>query len=203
MDLSRDFLQLWHHTTADGHLREGRILGHAASEQFHRVRPGDTVWVVTVYPSGELILLGRLRVAECTDQEGATERLGTNDVWEASHHVIAEPGTQEPLREVDLMDIAGELRFESKVNDRLDLADRLVNAQQLQTMRRLTSDSAMILEKKWSASDPRNAPVDRFTWKDGDVIVRYDPSKDPNAKTDEQKRADRGLGPVHRDDPGP
>lgn len=110
METPRHFVQLWHHTTADQNLREARTLGHAASEQFHRVRSGDTVWVVTVYPPGELVLLGRLRVGVRTDQEGAERRLGTDDVWEARYHVIAEPGSEQPLREVNLMGVAADLR---------------------------------------------------------------------------------------------
>jgi hypothetical protein len=145
--VSRDFLQLWHHTTADWHLAEEWFLRHAGSEQFYRVKPNDTVWVVTVYPPGELVLLGRLRVGECTDLEGAKRRLGTDDVWEAKHHVIAKPGTEEPSREVDLTDIARQLRFRSKVNDRLEVTDGFVRAQQLQTMRELTPESATMLER--------------------------------------------------------
>jgi hypothetical protein len=150
--MARDLLQLWHHTTADWHLSEGYVLSHAGSDQFHRVLPDDTVWAVTVYPPGELVLLGRLRVGESTDREGARERLATDDLWEARYHIIAKQGTEEPLREVDLMDVAGDLRFVSKVNDRLNLVDGLVNAQQLQTIRRLTAESAAMLEEKWSGS---------------------------------------------------
>lgn len=193
MEASRHFIQLWHHTTADQNLSEGPTLGHAASEQFHRVRPGDTVWVVTVYHPGELVLLGRVRVGACTDQEGAERRLGTADVWEARYHVMAEPGSEQPLREVDLMGVAEDLRFVSKTADRLDVEGGRVNAQQLQTVRELTPGSATVLEKIWSASGRGKAPIDRFAWKDGDVIVTYDPSKDPNAKSDAEKRAERAA----------
>ena len=122
------FLQLWSYYTALQNLRQGRLLDHTASEQLYRVRPGDTVWVVTVYPPGELVLLGRVRAGACTDQEGAEEMLGTDDVWEARHHVIAEPGSEQPLRQVDLTGVAKDLRFVSRVNDKLDLNDGLVNA---------------------------------------------------------------------------
>ena len=152
MEASRDFLQLWHHTTADWHLRRRYVLSHAGSDQFYRVRRGDTVWAVTVYPPGELVLLGRLRVGELTGYEGAKARLGTNDVWEAKYHIIAESGTEELLREVDLMDLAGDIRFVSKVNDRLNLTDGLVKAQQLQTMRELATESASMLGEKWSGN---------------------------------------------------
>ncbi len=182
--MSRDFLQLWHHTTADWHLSESYILSHAGSDQFHRVQPGDTIWTVTVYPPGELVLLGRLRVGERTDYQGARERFRTDDIWEAKYHVIAESGTEEPLQEVDLMDVARELRFVSKINDRLDLVDGLVKAQQLQTMRELTPESAKMLEGKWSASNRRNAPIERFVWREGDVRIVHDPRKERKKSED-------------------
>jgi hypothetical protein len=106
--------------------------------------------VVIVYPPGELVLLGRLRVGECTDLQGASWRLGVDNMWEASYHVIAKPGTEEPLRAIDVMDVAGKLRFRSKVDARLDLTDGLVRAQQLQSLRELTPESATSLEAKWS-----------------------------------------------------
>lgn len=155
--MGRDFLQLWKHTTADRELSEGRILRHAGSDQFNRVAPDDTVWATTVYSPGELILIGRLQVGECTDLKGARDHLGTDDVWEAKYHMIAKPGTEEPLREVSLTDIAGDLRFVSK-KDRLKLTDGLVDAKQLQTMRELTEESATMLEKRWAGSQ-QNEPA--------------------------------------------
>ncbi len=50
-----------------------------------------------------------------------------------------------------------------------------------------------MLEEVWAASGRGKAPIDRFMWKDGDVIVTYDPSKDPNAKPDAEKRAERAA----------
>lgn len=146
--MSRNFLQLWHHTTAKQHLCQDWILGHSASDRLGSVAPDDTVWVVTVYPEGELVLLGMVLVGECTDLEGARRKLDY-DVYPANYHVIARPGTEDSLREVDLMDVAGDLRFVSKKNDRLDLVDGQVNAQQLQSIRELTEQSAKILGEKW------------------------------------------------------
>ncbi len=122
--MPRHFTQLWHHTTADWHLSRRWILGHTASKQkrLGNAKPDDTVWVVTVYPEGELVLLGRVRVGRCTDREEA-QRGFDYEVWPADYHAIALPGTEEPMREVDLMGVAGDLRFVSKVNDRLALVE--------------------------------------------------------------------------------
>jgi hypothetical protein len=150
--LSRHFLQLWHHTTAVRHLSRGWVLDHTASDQkrLGKVRLHDRVWAVTVYPEGELVLLGRVIVEKCTDQESAERHLDY-DPFEADYHAIAKPGTEQPLREVDLTDVADDLRFVSKVNERLDLVQGRVNAQQLQSVRRLTPESARMLKEKWSA----------------------------------------------------
>jgi len=104
---------------------------------------------VTVY-EGELLLLGRVRVGERVDLETAKRRPGSQDIFEAKYHIIAEPSTREPLRVVSLTDIAGDLRFRSKVNDRLNLRDGRVNAQQLQTLRELAPKSVALLSQRWS-----------------------------------------------------
>ena len=125
-------------------------LYHAASDQLHRVQPDDVVWIVTVYPPGELVVVGRLQVGECLDEEQATTLLG-EDIWEANFHIIAREGTEESLRQVSFMDIAAELRFESRKKDRLTIRDGRANAQQLQSMRRLTPASVKLLEARWSS----------------------------------------------------
>lgn len=155
----RHFFQLWHHTTADSELDRDVVLNHTASDQkrLGNVRPDDTVWAITVYPEGELVLLGRVIVGKCIGEEGAKKLLGTDDVWQAKYHAIAKSGTEEPLQEVDLMDVAEDLRFVSKVNDHLDLVDGRVNAQQLQSMRELTPESARMLEEKWVATNQTGA----------------------------------------------
>lgn len=151
--MPRHFLQLWHHTTAEWHLERKWVLDHTASDQkrLSNVEPDDAIWAVTVYPEGELFLLGRLVVEECVNQEEADSRF-EYDVWQAKYHVIAKSGTEESLQEISLLHVAQDLRFVSKGNDHLDLVDGRVNAQQLQTMRELTPESARMLEEKWSGS---------------------------------------------------
>ena len=125
---------------------------HTASEQLYKVRPGDIIWIVTVRPPGHLTVVGRVEVGECTNREAAMERLGTKDVWDAKYHVIAKPGTEELLREVNIANIAEDLRFESSHN-RLNVINGGVNGRQLQAMRLLTSASAALVEAEWYGSD--------------------------------------------------
>lgn len=147
--MAADYLSYWKPATVQHVLmEEGSLLNHAASEQYGRVVPGDTVWIVTAWSGGHLMLLGPILVNERTDYETAARRLGTDDLWEASHHILAPPGREVPARDVDISDLAGDLRFESK-NDRLDMSNPSRVASQLQSMRRLTPESAALLRERW------------------------------------------------------
>ncbi len=145
------FLQLWKSDIAEGMLKTVDYLGHSASDQLYRAQPGDTVWVVTVYKGGDAFLLGKLKVDESTDKEGAKKLLETNDIFDRKYHVLSKPRKAEPLRKISLMDVVEDLRFVSKARrNRLKVTDGRVNAQQLQSMRELTSESARMLEEKWT-----------------------------------------------------
>jgi len=145
-----DYLSYWKRATVQRVLEEDSpLLGHAASEQYDRLAPGDTVWIVTTWSGGHLMLLGPILVDQLTDRETAARVLGTDDLWEASHHILAPSGREAPARDVDLSDIAAELRFESPRADRLDLSDPAKVASQLQAMRRLTPASAALLRERW------------------------------------------------------
>jgi hypothetical protein len=126
-------------------------LRNAASQQFGRLRVGDTVWIATA-PSGRLTLVGKLVVGEITDREGAAARLGVepDDLWDADHHILAADGTADLLREIDVSHVAAELRFESTTSDRLRLEKGRVNPSQLQSLRRLTAEFADLLQSIWN-----------------------------------------------------
>jgi hypothetical protein len=144
-----DFLMYWRPETADNALAgEDLLLNHSASGQYDRLTPGDTLWIATAWPGGILTLIGRLVVGVVTDQATASKLLGTDDLWDAPYHVVAAEGTAEPMREVDLTDLATQLRFVS-AHDRLTVIDGRVNANQLQAMRQLTADSARLMESRW------------------------------------------------------
>lgn len=153
------FLAYWRPATLRDMLAGPKqLLNHAASNQYGRVEPNDTVWIVTAWPGGHLVLVGRIPVAEVVDHQTAVRKLRTKDLWEASHHVLAVPDRAEPIREVDVLDIAPSLRFESE-RDRLDLADGKVDGKQLQTMRTLTPASAELLKQAWENSVELVGPV--------------------------------------------
>jgi hypothetical protein len=148
--MSQHFLLYWKPGTADmvNEHAGNQPLYHAASDQLPRVQPDDVVWMVIVYPPGELVVVGRLRVGECLDEEQATTLLG-EDMGEADFHIIAREGTEAGLRHASLMDMAADLRFESRKKVRLTIRDGRADAQQLQSMRRLTPASVKLLEARW------------------------------------------------------
>jgi hypothetical protein len=144
-----DLLQYWRPKIADWHLKMGGPLNHTAGEQIRRVKPGDTIWVVTAV-EGHLTLLGRFLVDVVTDMNEAQRLLKDDDLWPASYHAIAAEGEAEELREVDLRRVCEKLRFVSNTGrDRLLLVDGAVRPQQLQVMRILTPESAVMLEREW------------------------------------------------------
>ncbi|HEY0379110.1 MAG TPA: DUF3883 domain-containing protein [Pyrinomonadaceae bacterium] len=147
------FLQYWEPAQVDYDMSVEELLLHSGSEQLYRVQAGDTVWIVTVRPPGNLFVVGRLQIGERISYEEAKRRFSSN-VWKAKYHIVAESGTEEELREVSLMDIAESLRFQSSTKrDRLTLSNGRVKAQQLQAMRRLTASSVALLQAKWYATE--------------------------------------------------
>jgi hypothetical protein len=148
--MPKSFLSYWRPDTAeDALLASDELFTHAASGQYGRLSAGDTLWIVTAWYGGVLTLIGRLVVDQIVDQQTAAQLLDTTDLWEAKYHVIGSASRAEPMREVDISDIAGQLRFQS-AQDRLVVVDGRVRANQLQTMRELTDDSARLLETRWS-----------------------------------------------------
>lgn len=150
--MSSNFLQYLRPKQAKHDLDGGSLLDHSAGEELHRVSPGDTLWWVTARRDGELILLGKMKVWKCMDQAAAERVLRRKDLYNATYHAIAKPGTALPLRTISLGDIAPQLRFLSK-RDRFQITGGRVNPQQLQKMRRLTPGSADLPQRKWSEAE--------------------------------------------------
>ena len=146
-----EYLFYWRFETAK--LAEG-IYDHGASEQLGKVRPGDVVWVIT-YNNGTLFLLGRMEVGQVVNHAEAGEVLGTTNLWEASYHIIARPGTEEPFSIIDITEEASILRFESRIDRLPDNFD----VQSFRSMRRLTSGSAALIAEIWSKESTRGVII--------------------------------------------
>ncbi len=163
--MATDFLAYWKPSTVEVQVAKGGSQDHAASNQYRRVLPGDTVWLVTIR-QGRLWLVTRIVVARVTSQTGAAAILNESpdELWEATHHIVAAEGTAREIAERDIHHLASQLRFMSAGgNDRLTLdedEDNAVNAQQFQTMRVLSPASAELLAGVFEASAEPGAAAD-------------------------------------------
>lgn len=148
-----EFLLYWKSLDTVSEVGE-EALEHLGSEQLGRVSPGDTLFLLTGH-RGEIFLFNRFRVGEIMSRDETIQRLGTEDVWESELHAMTPPGAGEAIRIIPLPpDLLRELRFISSTRNRLDVKPNgYVNAQQLQTLRRLTSDSADLLAGFWETEE--------------------------------------------------
>lgn len=130
---------------------DGVPLEHSASEQFtpQKVSIGDSIYIFNVSsPECRLFLGGRVKVAWIGSMQEACEKLGTDDVWEASYHVISNEEDCLPMIfDLDVTDIASQLRFISKTQNRLIINQGKINYWQFRVLRELTPESAYILDQ--------------------------------------------------------
>jgi hypothetical protein len=159
----RHFLQYW--KTYDPE-NLGTPLDHAASGQFRRLHPGDTLWIVALMQQ-RLTLLGRLIVGEVVPKRLAIKLLG-HRVYDAPLVALAKPGTDRAIIEADIQKLASELRFQS-VHDRLSIHDPQ-RTQQLQSLRELTPKTIKLLRSVLESAQrgqreyPRRVLFARVGW---------------------------------------
>jgi hypothetical protein len=160
------YLSYWKPGTAENELDAGGEVWRSASDQYGKVTVGDRVYIVTVWPTGDLILLGRIVVGELLERGEAHKKYGSENLWDAKWYIVGVEGTAMPINEIDISGVASLLRFMSKL-DRLDVSDGSVNAQQLQTIRALTPDSCVILDERIAQFQDAAASLDKFFKGDG------------------------------------
>ena len=128
------FLQYWR--MYDPTYELGKPLAFAASAQFKRLKPGDTLWIVALRQQ-RLTLLGRLIVGKVVSRREAIREIGDR-VYDAPLVALAEPGTEQDIIEADIQQLASQLRFNSS-HDRLSLPHpERIDGKQLQSVRELT-----------------------------------------------------------------
>ena len=73
-NMAKHYLSYWRPATADQNLElEDKALDHCASDQYEKLQPGDTLWLVTAR-DGRLHLLGRFTYSSYTEAEGFLTR---------------------------------------------------------------------------------------------------------------------------------
>jgi hypothetical protein len=143
-------------------------VAYLASSQFDRLRPDDEVWSVTV-EDGTLFLQGHAVVQQVVDRVQAENLLSRHDLWDAEFYAIAQQ-PWEPVRALDITAIAPRLTFEGTIT-KLPVG---WTAQSLQSMRRLTPESAKVLRQVWSGGQQDGRTKRNPTWERDELILALD-----------------------------
>lgn len=148
----KNYLSYWTPENAHGDFDRGLLFDSAWNSRYNKVKPGDTLWMVTSEDKS-LILLGKGDVQESIPQSEAKKNhpiLGGREFWPQENKwpiywvLIKDP---KPLTWVPITDIAPQLTFESKTNSRMyEDPSKWGNA--LQTLRTLTPESVLLLQAR-------------------------------------------------------
>jgi hypothetical protein len=120
-----------------------QLLDHAASQQYHKLRADDRVYLLTS-DAGKLYLVGRIIVDAVVSQQEAESRLGRGDLWEADYHILAAPGTAMPATVVECEDALRKLYIVS--SGQPQQIKEPITAQRFQAMRQISPGSATVLD---------------------------------------------------------
>jgi len=139
------YLAYWKPEQVDWDDTASQMLDHAASQQYHKVRNGDHVYLLTSR-QGNLYLLGRIIVDAIVGQREAASRLGCEpeELWEADYHILAAPGTTMPVHPIACEDALRRLYTVSAGQPQQ--IKEPITAQRFQTMRQITPGSATVLD---------------------------------------------------------
>ncbi len=132
---------------------EGSLCCHTAGSGFNKkgITTGDRIYIVTVSQE-KLYLIGAFTVAgPPISYDDACQRLPYIP-WDAPEHLIAQPGSETPIsysRAIPL-ETARRLRFYSPEGEKglKFISENAIDNQTLRGVRRLTADSARLLEEK-------------------------------------------------------
>lgn len=147
----KHFLLYWQERNVRDHEASGYPLDVVSSRQLKRANAGDCLWIVTINSAGELILAGRLKIGEIVDYKTAVRRLNDANLWDGGFYALPADGEAEYLQPINIKDIQLDLRFANSEADRFVLKNGKINAQQLQTMRELSMESADLLDEIWES----------------------------------------------------
>jgi NAD-dependent SIR2 family protein deacetylase/ADP-ribosylglycohydrolase/protein-tyrosine phosphatase len=158
---NKHFLLYWRESSVAAHAHSGHPLDVVSSRQLRRVSPGNTIWVVTINQGGSLVLAGRLRVGEIVDYKTAVKKLNDPDLWDGGYFALPASGNAEYLNPIDMGQVALKLRFKAAGGaDRFKLRDGKINPQQMQAMRELTGESAVMLTDIWKILRPESGEIE-------------------------------------------
>lgn len=143
---STEVRQYLSYSKPDQVLDDGRSrLTHWYSRQYKRLHPGDIVWLITM-EEGRLYTIGAIEIGGVYSPE---ELIAAESAWEGDegcYGIFADRDRACLSAQTDLTELAPRLRFVSTNRDRLPDEFR---PEHFQTMRRLTDESAALIEAAW------------------------------------------------------
>lgn len=103
--------------------------------------------------TSELFVIGYIDVWHRVDQARAeailNEQYEDYLPWDAEWHILPRMSERCKTKAISLKPIYSRLKFDSSASQRLELVNGHPNAQQLQTMRKLTPEGAAVLQELW------------------------------------------------------
>lgn len=156
-----NYLSYW--TPQNARHDEGYDFKCAYNSRYDKVKAGDTLWIVTAENSKLYLLAGGM-VEEAITQRKAKkhpffsgkQNWPQESTWQKYWVIIKKPWMK--LERRDITDIAWDLRFDSKSNDKMyEDPSKWGNA--LQTLRTLTPKSAELLQSRLSGLQADSATV--------------------------------------------
>src|SRR5687768_8478800 len=98
--MSKHFLKYWLYSAVERQMAvPHKLVNYSASDQYGRLDVGDHLWVVTMPPKTQtLLLFGHMVIGWMGDRSEAAQRLGTHPdaLRKPNIHVLADPDTAEP-----------------------------------------------------------------------------------------------------------
>jgi hypothetical protein len=127
------------------------------------------IWAVTSFAANDLRLIARTPVEQVVHSRDEAIAIVGEDAWEGvSHFAIGRQDDGRPKQDIDLSEVARRLMFDGDP-DRLP---KDFGGKNLQSMRRLTPESAALLQRAWDDGEASKPP--RFVWQKDELILAID-----------------------------
>lgn len=137
------YLSYWKPDKVDWEVPGSDLIDYSASQQYHKIRPGDQVYILTS-DAGKMYLVGRIIVDAVMGRQETAMRLGRSPEYIADYYILPAPGTAVPVVLIECIDV---LRKVYTIADgRPEPIKRPIKAQRFQTMRQITAGSATLLD---------------------------------------------------------
>jgi hypothetical protein len=138
------YLSYWKLDQVDWEDPSSDIIDYSASQQYHKVRAGDQVYILTSSES-KMFLVGRILVDDVVGRQEAATRLGYTPEYEADYYILPALGTAAPAVLIECEDALRRL-YTIAADGQPERIKELITGQRFQAMRQITPGSATILD---------------------------------------------------------